>query len=486
MKVYMIRMYRLIAVSGFMFVTFLMVCTFITIQQKPFEYSKRELEVVNKESYFPRKLKRTYSKYEISNLPYYLLYRNRYIARANHGPIGEKDFKIMNNNYTAYGETAYEITEKSALEAANTASLRLHKEKGRTQNSRVIQGHQQEVNTVSAEDGVKKSFTLERDLTEFSQLVFNLKKEQQMNTLKTNTDSHKGVSRKQLLNGEKSWIKSINKLLIPFGIRVSSNTINSVSTKDGKVSLYKAASASKLSSVATASVHHTHTKKEIPKFQVPFDVPSRRSRTSVGVQNLKGIPVVEDDIFWSEEVDSLVSKGVTDDEVWAFIYRMRHLQVVQIEPPTWNRCGRPKNQYVTFQDGSHVCARYRAPHDYLIQGELLSFYLSRLLGIHNVPAVTLSVPSIGEQWKKRNVSSFLSRSGWTLNSTVALIQWVNHLERERMPKILLHALEKQQTISRKTLELRNLSTEQIVELAQWSDLIIFDYVTGNYDRCLES
>ena len=56
-------------------------------------------------------------------------------------------------------------------------------------------------------------------------------------------------------------------------------------------------------------------------------------------------------------------------------------------------CGRDKNRFVEFSSGSgmHACARNRGSgRAEFVQGEVMAFYLARLLGITNTPAVALS------------------------------------------------------------------------------------------------
>ena len=96
----------------------------------------------------------------------------------------------------------------------------------------------------------------------------------------------------------------------------------------------------------------------------------------------------------------------------------------------------------------------------------------------------------------------ITSSGWRLGSVVSLSQWVPGLARRAMPPILRAAITSASTLdlthdSRVTqrqqlrdsnvtqqqqLLLRDLSVSEAAELAQWSDLVIFDYITGNYDR----
>lgn len=61
-------------------------------------------------------------------------------------------------------------------------------------------------------------------------------------------------------------------------------------------------------------------------------------------------------------------------------------------------------------------------------GEVLSYYLSRLLALDNIPVVILSqVNSSSVQWKGQNIS----KAEWEEGQIVALIQWKDGLESQR-------------------------------------------------------
>ena len=102
------------------------------------------------------------------------------------------------------------------------------------------------------------------------------------------------------------------------------------------------------------------------------------------------VTLVEDGMYWSNEVINNVDPGLDDETIEAELRSLRSRKVKSLEQPTWLKCGREQNRFVTFKDGVHACARYREPHNQLVLGEVMSFYLARLLGIHNVPAVILS------------------------------------------------------------------------------------------------
>ncbi len=70
---------------------------------------------------------------------------------------------------------------------------------------------------------------------------------------------------------------------------------------------------------------------------------------------------------------------------------------------------------------------------------------------------------------------------------VALIQWIPDLTKDTMPSVLRENLvsavaDPVGTDSRALVELAETDPDALEKLVQWSDLIIFDYITGNYDR----
>ena len=88
------------------------------------------------------------------------------------------------------------------------------------------------------------------------------------------------------------------------------------------------------------------------------------------------------------------------------------------------------------------------------------------------------------------------RRNWTKldegSAVVALIEWLPDLTKATMPYLLLNKLQANDSLSApidgQTLERlasnkeEGLDEDLLTELVQWSDLIVFDYLTGNYDR----
>lgn len=71
----------------------------------------------------------------------------------------------------------------------------------------------------------------------------------------------------------------------------------------------------------------------------------------------------------------------------------------------------------------------------------------------------------------------------TLPSTdiVALIQWIPRLTKATLPEAIVDRLVggKGPLVPRAT---RGMDPDDLADLVQWSDLIVFDFLTGNYDR----
>ncbi|XP_077566653.1 four-jointed box protein 1 [Stigmatopora nigra] len=179
-------------------------------------------------------------------------------------------------------------------------------------------------------------------------------------------------------------------------------------------------------------------------------------------------------IFWSTWLEDLVPVGFTEEYARAWRDRARASRVVKLEPG----CGRVSNQLATFSDGSKACVRYGINADQ-VQGETLTYYLACLLGIPNLPPLVLSqMNSYSEQWGE--VRARIGALQWSEHTVVSLAQWVSNLSGVVTPAPLrpdrsgLHP------------ELRNKTAEELVDLVQWSDLILFDYLSANFDRLVSN
>lgn len=213
------------------------------------------------------------------------------------------------------------------------------------------------------------------------------------------------------------------------------------------------------------------TMRTVPKQQPSFSSVSFLSDNEIEDDRPAGYV---DGVFWSEQVENFLPTGFGEPEAERWRRFIRSNPVVKIE----EGCGRMQNRLLTFEDGTKACCRYRQNTDQ-IQGELFSFYLGRLLGINNLaPSALGVVQSRDPVWSK--VRSQISLAQWAEERPVVLTRFVDGLGPAQIPKSL-------RTPSRK-LHPQDISgdKERLIELAQWSDLIIFDYLTANLDRIVNN
>lgn len=188
-------------------------------------------------------------------------------------------------------------------------------------------------------------------------------------------------------------------------------------------------------------------------------------------------PPVEDGIFWSRWLEDVFPVGFEEGSAREWQERARTRRIVELEPG----CGRISNQLATFEDGTKACVRYGINADQ-VQGEVLTYYLARLLGIANLPPLVLSQLSPdGEQW-----AAVRTRAGslqWGERAVVSLTQWVANLSGVVTPAPLR---QESGGLHPGLRELAGKTTEELVELMQWSDLILLDYLTANFDRLVSN
>ncbi|KAL4224500.1 hypothetical protein ACF0H5_015201 [Mactra antiquata] len=198
--------------------------------------------------------------------------------------------------------------------------------------------------------------------------------------------------------------------------------------------------------------------------------------------------IIEDKIYWSQYVESLIPRGKSYPEVTKDISELRKQVVKTLDKPSWDKCGRPMNGYAVLNDETRLCVRYRQPHTSFIYGEALSFYLSRLLQMDNVPTVLLAkTNSTSKLWRAVNISSLT----WEEDKMVALIEWVHDINsgfrsKTYIPPLLLQSYRSGEPVTERIIQESshklNANTRYITDIVQWGTMIIFDYLTGNYDR----
>ncbi|KAG7521717.1 hypothetical protein JOB18_005540 [Solea senegalensis] len=202
---------------------------------------------------------------------------------------------------------------------------------------------------------------------------------------------------------------------------------------------------------------------------------NKRSEQRGGPVKL-GSPL-EDGVFWGDWLEDLRPVGFTEEYAQEWRENARTHRVVKLEPG----CGRISNRLATFADGTKACVRYGINADQ-VQGETLTYYLATLLGITNLPPLALSqLSSDSEQWAA--VRTRINGLQWSDRAVVSLTEWVSNLTGVVTPA----PLRQESAGLRPVLEeLRNKTTAELLELMQWSDLIILDYLSANFDRLVSN
>lgn len=241
--------------------------------------------------------------------------------------------------------------------------------------------------------------------------------------------------------------------------------------------------------------------------------------------------LIDDDIYWGHAIEDRIPTGFTkrDSEDWQEYLHRNVTEIIKIE----QGCGRMQNRLVTFSDGTKACVRYRQNIDQ-IQGEIFSFFLGRLLNITNlVPSAASVIDWDSRLWTQ--VKQHITESQWKTLRPVVFTKWIPNLGPSLIPEqfrelerhmnkndiwnitmndggqtsssqILIERLKakyngnnnvnnddessgldwKKKLWRKKKITLNNTIYDKLVELAQWSDMIIFDYLIANLDRVVNN
>ncbi|XP_010830187.1 PREDICTED: four-jointed box protein 1, partial [Bison bison bison] len=122
----------------------------------------------------------------------------------------------------------------------------------------------------------------------------------------------------------------------------------------------------------------------------------RRRHVPTGRPGPEERAAVHGGVFWSRGLEEQVPRGFSEAQAAAWLEAARRARVVALER---GGCGRSSNRLARFADGTRACVRYGINPEQ-IQGEALSYYLARLLGLQrHVPPLALArVEARGAQW----------------------------------------------------------------------------------------
>lgn len=181
-------------------------------------------------------------------------------------------------------------------------------------------------------------------------------------------------------------------------------------------------------------------------------------------------------IIWPSAVVNSCPQGFKETEHNAWREKVDNFDVVKIE----NGCGSMQNRMITFNDSTKACVRYRLNTDQL-QGDIYSYYLSKLLGMSYTPPTILHKVDNSQQW--RAVAEDIISAKWAENKPIIVTKWIESLESVFMPDELKDMKRK---LHQENYQLYDMAKGNTCDLVQWSDLIVFDYISANLDRVVNN
>ncbi|RUS90609.1 hypothetical protein EGW08_001606, partial [Elysia chlorotica] len=205
----------------------------------------------------------------------------------------------------------------------------------------------------------------------------------------------------------------------------------------------------------------------------------QESAGSPSPEDLAYLATIVDGVSWSPRLEASCPRPFSAGEVDAWRRRTADMDVVRVE----DGCGRMQNRLVTFRDSSRACARYRLNTDQ-IQGEVFSYYLARLLNVSHIPPTALArVDSRSPRW--RSVHLQLSLAQWADSKLVVLTKFIDGMAPAHIPPEFRGEGE-DALPGHAVTGLGSKSRAELCQLLQWSDLIVFDYLTANLDRVINN
>ncbi|RWS27297.1 protein four-jointed-like protein [Leptotrombidium deliense] len=185
--------------------------------------------------------------------------------------------------------------------------------------------------------------------------------------------------------------------------------------------------------------------------------------------------IIYDGIYWSNSLEVIKPKGFTVEDDLSWISFINTSKVVGVS----EGCGRMQNRLILFDNKSRSCARHRQNTDQ-IQGELFSFQLARILGIPNLVPSTVTFGK-NANWNK--VRKELQSAKWNDEKPVVLTKYIDDLIPAYIPTVFRSSRRRLHPVFE---DIGSLNKSDLIELMQWSDLIIFDYLTANLDRVVNN
>jgi len=181
-------------------------------------------------------------------------------------------------------------------------------------------------------------------------------------------------------------------------------------------------------------------------------------------------------VTWDPAVVKSIPQAFTAEGDKDFIDKAHRLKIINIT----KGCSDYEKRMLILEDGTKVCSKHRVNYQQL-QSELYSFHLSRILNIYNVPpTVIVKVDYNTPQWEE--IMEDASKVGLKHGMIVVLTQYVDDL----LPTYIPNLLQSKNEILPTNISFKLTPEKTIHQLIQWTNLIVFDYITANSDRVMNA
>ena len=176
-------------------------------------------------------------------------------------------------------------------------------------------------------------------------------------------------------------------------------------------------------------------------------------------------------LYWPNDQQWTIQPLFSEREASVFMDKIRSLPVVSLE----KGCSTTSaiNRLAILEDGTKVCCRI------LKIGNIYSYHLNWLLGLHNVPPVTaVRLNLTNEKWK--NVHDVAKTAKWYDRMRIIMELFIDNLtEVYNLPYFNDNETSILNVPVAEKLPLTPVARKMMVE---WSDMILFDFLTGHTDR----
>lgn len=160
-------------------------------------------------------------------------------------------------------------------------------------------------------------------------------------------------------------------------------------------------------------------------------------------------------------------------------------------------CGsQSSSQLVTLDTGEQFCCQFRH-NSHMVQGELLTYHLMRVLGLGNRVPVTVATQVHYTDDRLQVVrNTMLNEARWPLGAILVCSAFVENLQeavtlplemREMVHQYFPKKMSKQGDMESKTSDYLHFKAATSDPLwSQWVELVVLDYLTGNTDRLVNT